>query len=93
MKSDELRQRLSDAMRARALDPEFQRRAKAAQNAASCWTADRVEVLQRRWAEGASAREIAIELGDVRRRDAVIGKVHRLGLAARPSPIKRLAAS
>ncbi len=46
------------------------------------WTEDRVEILSRLWAEGLSASQIAAELGGVTR-NAVIGKVHRLGLAGR----------
>ncbi|QXI64722.1 hypothetical protein CP157_02496 [Paracoccus marcusii] len=57
------------------------------------WTDDRVETLKRMWSEGQSASAIAKELGGVTR-NAVIGKVHRLGLsnrteepeAAAPSP-------
>jgi GcrA cell cycle regulator len=39
------------------------------------------------WEGGATASEIATELGGVSR-NAVIGKAHRLGLKARPSPVK-----
>ncbi|TMJ34916.1 MAG: GcrA cell cycle regulator [Alphaproteobacteria bacterium] len=46
------------------------------------WTDERVEVLARLWAEGHSASQIAAELGGITR-NAVIGKVHRLGLAGR----------
>ena len=46
------------------------------------WTDDRVETLKRMWAEGQSASQIAKELGGVTR-NAVIGKVHRLGLSNR----------
>ena len=42
------------------------------------WTDDRVEVLKKLWAEGLSASQIAARLGGVTR-NAVIGKVHRLG--------------
>ena len=52
------------------------------------WTDDRVEVLKRMWGEGQSASVIAKELGGVTR-NAVIGKVHRLGLSNRTaSPAK-----
>ena len=44
------------------------------------WTDDRVEVLKKMWGEGKSASQIAKELGGVTR-NAVIGKVHRLGLS------------
>lgn len=46
------------------------------------WTDERVEVLKRMWGEGQSASQIAKELGGVTR-NAVIGKVHRLGLSNR----------
>ena len=46
------------------------------------WTDDRVETLKRMWGESQSASAIAKELGGVTR-NAVIGKVHRLGLANR----------
>ena len=46
------------------------------------WTDERVETLKRMWGEGASASTIAKELGGVTR-NAVIGKVHRLGLSNR----------
>jgi GcrA cell cycle regulator len=46
------------------------------------WTDDRVETLKRMWSEGQSASSIAKELGGVTR-NAVIGKVHRLGLSNR----------
>ena len=46
------------------------------------WTDERVEILKRMWGEGQSASVIAKELGGVTR-NAVIGKVHRLGLSNR----------
>jgi len=46
------------------------------------WTDDRVETLKKMWGEGLSASQIAKELGGVTR-NAVIGKVHRLGLSNR----------
>lgn len=46
------------------------------------WTDERVETLKRMWGEGLSASQIAKELGGVTR-NAVIGKVHRLGLSNR----------
>ncbi len=46
------------------------------------WTDDRVEQLKTLWTEGMSASQIAKELGGVTR-NAVIGKVHRLGLSSR----------
>ena len=69
------------------------------------WTDERVETLKRMWAEGQSASQIAKELGGVTR-NAVIGKVHRLGLSNRagegaaaaddteqPSPVRSEASS
>src|SRR3974377_728573 len=46
------------------------------------WTDERVETLKKLWADGLSASQIAAELGGVTR-NAVIGKVHRLGLSGR----------
>jgi GcrA cell cycle regulator len=46
------------------------------------WTDERVEQLKKMWSEGQSASQIAKELGGVTR-NAVIGKVHRLGLSNR----------
>lgn len=65
------------------------------------WTDERVETLKTMWGEGKSASQIAKELGGVTR-NAVIGKVHRLGLsnrnggggstpapAAKPAPVAK----
>jgi GcrA cell cycle regulator len=49
------------------------------------WTDERVERLKSLWGEGLSASQIASELGGVTR-NAVIGKVHRLGLSGRVKP-------
>ncbi len=62
------------------------------------WTDERVELLKKMWGEGQSASQIAKELGGVTR-NAVIGKVHRLGLSnrsaggasAKPAPAKEAA--
>lgn len=51
------------------------------------WTDERIDKLTRMWESGATASQIADELGGVSR-NAVIGKAHRLGLKARPSPVK-----
>ena len=51
------------------------------------WTDERVEMLKRLWLEGLSASQIAKQLGGVTR-NAVIGKVHRLGLSGRATPSK-----
>ena len=48
------------------------------------WTDERVELLSKLWLDGRSASQIATELGMGVTRNAVIGKVHRLGLAGRP---------
>ena len=49
------------------------------------WTDERVARLAKLWAEGLSASQIAADLGGVTR-NAVIGKVHRLGLSGRAKP-------
>jgi GcrA cell cycle regulator len=51
------------------------------------WTEERIERLKELWSQGMTASHIADELGSVSR-NAVIGKAHRLGLQARPSPVK-----
>ncbi|MBS0480745.1 MAG: GcrA cell cycle regulator [Proteobacteria bacterium] len=51
------------------------------------WTDERIDKLTKMWEGGATASQIADELGGVSR-NAVIGKAHRLGLKARPSPVK-----
>jgi GcrA cell cycle regulator len=51
------------------------------------WTNERIEQLKTMWERGMTASQIAEELGGVSR-NAVIGKAHRLGLQARPSPVK-----
>lgn len=62
------------------------------------WTDERVDLLKKMWGEGQSASQIAKELGGVTR-NAVIGKVHRLGLSnratsggkadAKPKPVEK----
>lgn len=47
------------------------------------WTQERVELLRKLWVEGLSASQVAAELGGGITRMAVIGKVHRLGIADR----------
>jgi GcrA cell cycle regulator len=49
------------------------------------WTDERVATLKKLWLEGLSASQIAKQLGGVTR-NAVIGKVHRLGLSGRAAP-------
>jgi len=55
------------------------------------WTDERIDTLKKLWTEGLSASQIAKQLGSVTR-NAVIGKIHRLGLAGRATayrPAKR----
>jgi GcrA cell cycle regulator len=47
------------------------------------WTDERVELLRKLWLEGLSASQIARELANGITRNAVIGKVHRLGMSGR----------
>ena len=49
------------------------------------WTEERVKKLTLLWKSGNSASKIAIELGEGVSRNAVIGKIHRLGLSERGS--------
>lgn len=51
------------------------------------WSDDRVELLKKLWTEGFSASQIAAEIGNVSR-NAVIGKIHRLGLCRDKDPRK-----
>ena len=58
------------------------------------WTDERVELLRKLWLEGLSASRVAADLGGGVTRNAVIGKVHRLGLSGRvkaqvPSSVNR----
>jgi GcrA cell cycle regulator len=52
---------------------------------ANSWSETRVADLKRLWLEGKSASQISRQLGGVTR-NAVIGKVHRMGLAGRDRP-------
>lgn len=56
------------------------------------WTTERVELLTKLWLAGLSANGIATELNCGFTRNAVIGKVHRIGLPYRYDPIRRGAA-
>jgi GcrA cell cycle regulator len=51
------------------------------------WSDDRVTALKSLWLDGLSASQIATQLGGVTR-NAVIGKIHRLGLSGRGAPSK-----
>ena len=51
------------------------------------WNEEAIERLRTLWAEGHSTAEIGRRM--VVSKNAVVGKAHRLGLVARPSPIRR----
>jgi len=51
------------------------------------WTNDMVDRLTELWLSGLTTTEIAKELGVSK--NSIVGKVHRLNLSARPSPIKK----
>jgi GcrA cell cycle regulator len=51
------------------------------------WNDERTAVLKRLWLEGLSASQVARQLGGVSR-SAVIGKVHRLGITVRDTPVR-----
>ena len=51
------------------------------------WNDERIEALTKMWREGLSASQVARQLGGVSR-SAVIGKVHRLGIAGRDTPAR-----
>lgn len=57
-----------------------------ASNLDPVWTRSRIEALKVDWLEGLSASEIARRLGGGITRNAVIGKIHRLGLSERRVP-------
>ena len=56
------------------------------------WSDERVAILKKMWLEGNSASEIAKELGNITR-NAVIGKVHRLGLSNRDTNVSKSGSS
>jgi len=51
------------------------------------WTVNQVTAMTKLWQEGLSASQVARQLGGTSR-NAVIGKLHRLGLAGRPAPVR-----
>lgn len=51
------------------------------------WTDEMVEQLKELWAQGVTTGEIGKRLGISK--NSIVGKVHRLGLEGRPSPIKK----
>ncbi|HJV41584.1 GcrA family cell cycle regulator [Caulobacter sp.] len=56
------------------------------------WSEERTATLKKLWLEGLSASQVARQLGGVSR-SAVIGKVHRLGITVRETPIRQRVAS
>ena len=50
------------------------------------WTEEKIKNLKKLWLKGATTAEIAKKLG--LSKNSIIGKVHRLNLETRPSPIK-----
>ena len=55
------------------------------------WTDKMVEDLKQMWKDGLTTGEIGKRLGVSK--NSIVGKVHRLGLSGRPSPIKKKGAS
>lgn len=51
------------------------------------WTDQMVEDLRTMWKQGLTTAEIGKKLGVSK--NSIVGKVHRLGLSGRPSPIKK----
>lgn len=51
------------------------------------WTDEMVDQLRAMWAEGLTTGEIGKRLSVSK--NSIVGKVHRLGLSGRPSPIKK----
>ncbi len=51
------------------------------------WNEERTATLRKLWLEGLSASQVARQLGGVSR-SAVIGKIHRLGITARETPVR-----
>jgi GcrA cell cycle regulator len=68
------------------VDPRPTRKGFRLKEIAMSWDGERVELLRKLWQDGVSASRIAAQLGAGITRNAVIGKVHRLGLAGRAKP-------
>src|SRR5262249_4883212 len=64
------------------------RRGQLGETGRMSWTDERVDQLKSLWTEGLSASQIARVLGQGITRNAVIVKVHRLGLAGRATPAR-----
>ena len=52
------------------------------------WTRERIDILTKLWGDGLSASQVAEKIGGCTR-NAVISKIHRLGLTGRPQDINR----
>src|SRR5580700_7113202 len=77
-------------MLCRLQSPPFERvRVRFSRGLQMDWNEERIEALARMWREGLSASQVARQLGGVSR-SAVIGKVHRLGIAGRDAPTRPL---
>lgn len=50
------------------------------------WSEDQVETLRKLWGEGLSASQISMRMGSAVSRNAIIGKLHRLGLNREGKP-------
>ncbi len=61
-----------------------------AQTPAHEWTPERIAALIALWNEGLTTSQMGLRLGITK--NAVVGKVHRLGLPKRQSPIRKVAA-
>lgn len=57
--------------------------------AASVWTDERVVQLRSLWADGLSCSQIAAAMGEGLTRNAVIGKIHRLGMGEKAHPLRK----
>lgn len=53
------------------------------------WTDEKIKQLKKLWQKGKTTAQIARELG--LSKNSIIGKIHRLDLTSRPSPIKKKA--
>ena len=58
-------------------------------NRTGTWTDERVGLLRKYWADGMSASQIAATMAEGLTRNAVLSKVHRLGIAERVSGYQR----
>jgi len=51
------------------------------------WTPETIDYLRERWSQGASTRQIGVELNCTK--NSIVSKAHRLNLPPRPSPIRK----